>query len=348
MPLRLIVEVLVETGRQGRLATWRLDPRTRRDRLAHRGGGHAERGRGLFRLTLDESAQYRARNLVVKDEDLELRLDDGVVFFANVPSGATVAVLLGKGEMTFSPGPDAERRQIALLTGGPSLRQSFDAAMIRLSPSDQALRLPPDQLAAVPVDRKQLLQAQEVFADDIGKSFSVDLADLSRDTWSLVPSIGNLLVEVRTRRYGTLTYAHDGGDQEDISLFDRARRRNLAIYSSRSKLATRGPFFDEDDDAEVDVLDCNVETTLVPDRLWMEGRTRLRVRVRTVALSALTLRLAERLVVRSVSSDLHGRLLYIRVRNQNSLVVNLPEPLNRNDVLTLDRQLRRTPRASRR
>ena len=197
------------------------------------------------------------------------------------------------------------------------------------------MRLSPDQLAAVPVDRKQLLQAQEVFAEEIGKSFSVDLADLSRDTWSLIPSIGNILVEVRTRKYGTLTYAHDGGDQEDISLFDRARRRNLAIYSSRSKLATRGPFFDEDADAEIDVLDCNVETTFVPERFWMEGRTRLRVRVRTYALSALTLRLAERLVVRSVSSDLHGRLLHIRVRNQNSLVVNLPEPLNRNDVLTL-------------
>ncbi len=155
-------------------------------------------------------------------------------------------------------------------------------------------------------------------------------------------------MEVRTRKYGTLTYAHDGGDQEDISLFDRARRRNLAIYSSKSKLATRGPFFDEDDDAEIDVLDCNVETTFVPDRFWMEGRTRLRVRVRTYALSALTLRLAERLVVRSVSSDLHGRLLHIRVRNQNSLVVNLPEPLNRNDVLTLTISLRGTPRASRR
>ena len=118
-------------------------------------------------------------------------------------------------------------------------------------------------------------------------------------------------------------------------MFDRARRRNLAIYSSRSKLSTRGPFFDEDTDAEIDVLDYNVDTTFVPERFWMEGRTRLRVRVRSYTLSALTLRLAERLVVRSVIGDLHGRLLHIRVRNQNSFVVNLPEPLNRDDVLTL-------------
>ena len=333
--LRLIVEALVEAGRQGRLATWRLD--LERDATGWRivAATTLSVVEGLFRLAIDETAQYRAHNLVVTAEDLELRLDDGVVFFANVPSGATVAVLLGKGQMTFSPSTDAERRQIALLTGGPSLGQSFDAAMIRLNPADRTLRLSPDQLAAVAVDRKELLRAQDVFADEVGKSFSVDLADLSRDTWSLIPSIGNILMEVRTRKYGTLTYAHDGGDQEDISLFDRLRRRNLAIYSSKSKLATRGPFFDEDDDAEIDVLDCNVETTFVPERFWMEGRTRLRVRVRAYALSALTLRLAERLVVRSVSSDLHGRLLHIRVRNQNSLVVNLPEPLNRNDELTL-------------
>jgi len=333
--LRMTVEVLVEAGNQGRLATWRLDI----DRGA--AGWRIVAAttlsvvEGLFRLAIDETVQYRARNLVVTAEDLELRVDDGVVFLANVPSGATVAVLLGKGEMTFAPSPEAEQRQIALLTGGPSLRQSFEVATIRFNPADQRSRLPADHLFAVPVDRKQLLRAQQVFADEIGKSFSVDLADLSRDTWSLVPSIGNYLAEVRTRKYGTLTYAHDGNDQEDISVFDRARRRNLSIYSSKAKLARRGPFFNEDASAELDVLDYNVETTFVPERFWMEGRTRLRVKVRTYALSALTLRLAERLVVRSVSSDTHGRLLHIRVRNQNSLIVNLPEPLNRDEEITL-------------
>ena len=333
--LRLTVEVLVEAGNEGRLATWRLDI----DRGA--AGWRIVAAttlsvvEGLFRLAIDETVQYRARNLVVTAEDLELRVDDGVVFLANVPSGATVAVLLGKGEMTFAPGPVAEQRQIALLTGRPSLRQSFEAAVVRFNPVDRRSRLPSDQLFAVTVDRRQLVRAQQVFAEEVGKSFSVDLADLSRDTWSLIPSIGNFLAEVRTRKYGTLTYAHDGSDPEDISVFDRARRRNLSIYTSKSRLATRGPFFDEDDGAEIDVLDYNVDTTFIPDRFWMEGRTRLRLKVRSYALSALTLRLAERLVVRSVSSDLHGRLLYIRVRNQNSLVVNLPEPLNRDEELTL-------------
>ena len=333
--LRLTVEVLVEAGNQGRLATWRLDVDRSPAGWRIVAATTLSVVEGLFRLALDETFQYRARNLVVTAEDLQLRLDDGVVFLATVSSGATVAVLLGKGEMLFAPDPEPEQRQIALLTGRPSLRQSFDAAMIRFNPADQRSRLPAEHLFTEPVDRKQLLRAQQVFADEVSKSFSVDLADLSRDTWSLVPSIGNFLAEVRTRKYGTLTYAHDGNDHEDISVFDRARRRNLSIYSSKAKLARRGPFFDEDTGAELDVLDYNVETTFAPERFWLEGRTRLRVKVRTYALSALTLRLADSLVVRSVTSDTHGRLLHIRVRNQSSVIVNLPEPLNRDQEVTL-------------
>ena len=60
---------------------------------------------GLYRLALDASVQYRAKNLVVTAEDLELRLEDGHVFVATVPAGITVAVLLGRGEMVFTPAP---------------------------------------------------------------------------------------------------------------------------------------------------------------------------------------------------------------------------------------------------
>ena len=330
---RLIVEVLIEQGIEGRLATWRVDV----DQAASRITAVSTLSvvEGLYRLALDESVQYRAKDLVVSAEDLQLRLDDGFVFFAQVPSGPTAAVLVGKGEMVFSPSPATEQRQIALLTGSNVLRQPFSAAMVRLHPLEVSRRFPADRLTQVSTDRRDLVRAREIFAEEIGKSFSVDLADHSRETWSLMPVLGNMLAEVRTRGYGTLTYAIDGGDEEDVSVFDRRRRRNLSIYSSAARLAARGPFYSEDARAEFDVLDYNVETSLVPDRFWMEGRTRLKIRVRAVALSALTLRLAEGLVVSSVTSDVHGRLLQIRVRNQNSVVVNLPEAVNRDDVLTL-------------
>jgi hypothetical protein len=75
-----------------------------------------------------------------------------------------------------------------------------------------------------------------VFDEYIGQTFNIDLRDLSRERWSLIPTPGDLIAEVRTRRLGSLTYARSMKDAEDISLFDRKRRRNIAVYASPQKL----------------------------------------------------------------------------------------------------------------
>src|SRR5438270_12620190 len=61
----------------------------------------------------------------------------------------------------------------------------------------------------------------------------------------------------------------------------------------------------------------------------------MHLRVRAPVLGTLTIRLADSLVVQSIVSYQHGRLFGIRVKNQNTLVVNLPSPLARGNELTL-------------
>ena len=61
---------------------------------------------------------------------------------------------------------------------------------------------------------------------------------------------GDFLAEVRTRRFDTLTYARSSSEIEDISLFDRKKRRNLSVYSSRENLARYSRFYSEDDKAD--------------------------------------------------------------------------------------------------
>ena len=52
-----------------------------------------------------------------------------------------------------------------------------------------------------------------------------------------------------------------------------------------------------------------VETAFAPDRLWIDGAARLKLRTRDSSVTTVTLKLAEPLVVRSVSSPQFGRLL---------------------------------------
>ena len=334
--VRVMTEALIEAGAEGRLATWTLEMAPSPDgvwRLTKATtSGTVD---GLYHLDLDPSRAFRAHDLVVLAEDFELRLPAGDVFVATAGGRISGAVLMGRGVMTFHPTPDTERRQVELYCGREALASRFDWAFLRMSPGEAEARLPSAQLTPSKVDQRTLSRAREVFAEQLPKSFGVELADLSRDSWTLAPTPGDFLAEVETPKYGTITYANADNDQEDISVFSREHHRNIAVYMSAARRAAQSQVYDEDDATEYDVQDYQVDNTFIPERFWIEGRTRLKIRVRAYALSALTFKLAEPLFVHSVTSDTYGRLLALRVRGQSGVVLNLPTPVRRGDVLTL-------------
>ena len=331
---RLIVDAFIQRGARARLATWRLDVRrpgdsagTRTDeprpwRLA----GQKVLGviDGLKHLSLDATKEYAARNLVIRAEDLELRLPAGSVFVAQADGGTTALVLLGHGEMVFRPAPEMERGQVKIFGGSETLDTPFDTAFVRLNPADLENHLSTDALVARTVDPGELKKATDLFETKMSKSFALDVSTFSPETWSLLPTSGDFLSEIDTDKFGTLTYARSMADPEDVTLFDREHRHNIALYASKEKLAARGRFYNEDDLAHYEVLHYDVDASLDPTRLWVSGRTQLTIRVRSAAINHLTLRLADPLTVRSVSSQQYGQLLSVRVRDQNSIVVNLP------------------------
>jgi type II secretory pathway pseudopilin PulG len=338
---RLVLEVFMETGPRGRIATWRLDIRrprgedigrqpwriTSEDRLASI--------EGLHRLSLNSEKQYAAKNLILKAIDFEVRMPAGDVFVSETPEGVTAMVLVGEGTMVFNPAPKEERGQLKLFAGVEALETPFTSAFVRLSPFEFDQRAASGTLEPVTLDSRAYRRGLVVFEENLPKSFNLDLSDLSREVWSLLPQPGDFVAEVKTRRYDDLTYARSSGEAEDVTLFQRGRKRNISAYGSAQKIQSRGRFFDEDDLVDYDILDYNVDASFFPEREWMEGQTRIKMRVKSHAIGVLTLRFADSLNVSSVTSDEFGRLLFIRVRNQNSLLVNLPQPVARDFPLTL-------------
>ena len=335
---RLVVEFFIETPGRARILTASLNMRRAPDGAADSwrivGGEGLTSVEGLYRLRVSPTRQLSARDLAISTEDFKITLAEGTVFAVEGEEGITGLVLIGRGEMRFSPSPATEKGQLRIFADSEVLTASFETAFVRLNPFDYK-RSVTGALLPVPVDARQLRRAQEIFARDGPKSFSLDLQDLSRDTWYLLPPVGDFLAEVMTRRWGQLTFARTGVQAEDITLFSRARRRTISLYSSTAKLALRGRFYTDDELMEYDVLDYNIEAQVVPERQFITGRARLLMRIRTAGTNTLTLRLAESLVVTNIVSLEYGRLLHLRVRNQNSIVINLPTTLTRDSDITL-------------
>jgi hypothetical protein len=334
--VRLIVEVFIQSGPHGSVGTWRLDlKREAQTRWLISAQDRLTTVDGLHRLELSSSKQYRINNLVLRGEDLTLTIPQGTAFVAEADGAPTAFVLMGQGEMKFSPKPGAEKGQIRLFAGEDVLRTPFNIGYVRLNSGDMGARFSDGGLIEERVNPSLLARAREIFDEEVGKSFILELSDLSRETWSLVPPFGDMLLEVRTGRFGTLTYTQANGESEDISLFDRRRRRNISSYASERKLATRARFYSDNDEVDYDVLHYDIQSHFSPEREWLEGRTVIKLKVKSFILGTLTLRLAESLVVQSITSPRYGRLLSLRVKGQNSVLVNLPIPLARDDELVL-------------
>jgi hypothetical protein len=337
---RLLADVFTETGSRGVITTWGLDIRRPRESTDKQPWRIVAQERlssieGLHRLALQTEKPYVARDLVVSSIDFELRVPNGDAFVAETAEGATAMVLLGDGTMKFTPKPPEERGQVRIFAGAETLETPFTAAFVRMNPVEFE-QLKPQLQPAPSADPRTLRRAQAMFDEEVAKSFSLDLSDLSRDNWSLLPQVGDFLAEVRTRRFDTLTFARSMGEAEDVTLFHRQRKKNIAAYASEAKLSSRGRFFNEDDLTDYDITDYTIDAAFSPERAWLDGQARLKVKIKSFALAALTLRLAEEFTVQSISSNELGRLMFLRVRNQNSVVVNLPSAIPRDAVLTLN------------
>lgn len=334
----VLVEVLIGRGRVGRISTWQLlvQPRVDEiDRYEIAGATAVAAVDGLVRLDLDTTQQFAARDLTFRAPGLTVRMT-GAVFLAQVEAGATALVFRGRGEMLFAPDNAAEQVQVRAFSGAPALDTPIEMAYLRLSPGDFSRHLASAQLVPVATNPADLARARALFDEFNTRSYTLNLGDLTSERWSLLPPDGDVLAELRTKRFGTLTYVRASDDPEDVSLFDRARGRNISVYASAERLETRGRYYSEDDAAAYDVQHYAVEAHFDPEREWISGRGSLRIKTRRNELSSLSIKLAESFVVTSVSSPSFGRVLALRISGQSGILVGLPKSVPRGTELVLD------------
>ncbi len=337
--LRLVVEIFSERGIEGVLGTWRIDARpgtTPADPWTIAAVSRLSVVTGLYRLSLNTATEYDIHNLEVRAPDLSIELPVGRAFLASTPDGPTAIVLLGRGRVRFNPPDPAERTQIRIFSGRDELLEDTDVVFLRFSPYEFETLFDQKALKKRVVDPSDLRAATSIFNDLVPRSLQIDLSDISRDRWSLSPSFGDVIAEFRTKRFGMLTYARSGSEAEDINVFDRKRRRNISVYTSAAKLAQRGRFYSEDERLDFDILAYDLDVQFNPDRVFIDGDARMKLKVRSAATSSLTLKLAETVNIQGVYSPDFGRLLHLRVVGQNSVIVNLPEVLAAGTEMWLD------------
>jgi hypothetical protein len=334
----VVVDLLVGRGTTGRVATWLVTARPDPVSGAVRVRELRELAAidGLLKLNLDATRQFAVRDLTLSAPDLRLTMATGTAFVAESPNGMTGIVLRGEGRVAFTPSDAAEQVQVRLFSGRPGFEASADTWFVRLNPAEFALRISEKSLVPAPVNRNDLARAQQVFNDFMPRTYNVDLRHLTPDHWSIEPTAGSLIAEIRTDRHGWLTYARSPGDHEDVSFFTRSGQRNISLYASEDKRRVRGASYSEDEGATYDIEHYRLNLAFDPARNWVSGRASVTVRVLSTSVTSLSIRLAQPLAVTSVTSPGFGDLLALRIVGQSSILVGLPTFAERGSRVTLE------------
>jgi hypothetical protein len=270
----------------------------------------------LVHLSLDPQP-YRAAGLSLALEDFQLEMRRGALFSAPPNLGPTLLLFVGEGVAHVRPRPAAEQSQLEQFAGRRELAAPVTAALVRIHPADLRRVLGAARLEPDPAGAKHLAAARRFYAEQADRSFVLD-ASLPGSPWWLLPGIGDASVTFRTRRHGTLTYALSTGEPESVSLFDRARRRQILLYPAEG--GTTG--YDEDSRREFDLLHEDLTVRFEPSRRLIAGEATLRIRL-LGGSPTIRLRLHDDLHVESVRSPVAGELLFFRVRHQDTVMVSL-------------------------
>jgi hypothetical protein len=332
----VVADVFIGRGSRGTVASWLLEfgPGRVPGHVDLRAVTEIARFDGLIHLTLDESRQFDVTDLVVAGPDFTLTIASGVAFMAMADGAATALVLRGRAQVRFTPPDEAERGQLRVFAGAPDLVVGADEAFVRLNPADFDRLISGRMVPAPAVTAAEVEQARDIFERRSTLTHQIDLGDLAPGPWSIMPGPSSLLVDFRTSRDTWLTYSRSPEVDEDVTLIDRERRRQISLYrSAASGAAELGPRLSSD--AAYDVEHTALDLVFDPARLWLGGRASLRVHV-SGPTGALSLRLAQTLAVSSVSSPELGRLMALRPAGQDSILVGLPRAVAPGHAFTVD------------
>jgi len=332
---RVLAEFLVNRSGAGQITTWQVGVASVGGVIRIASLRQISSINGLHRLELDTSSAFEINNFAFTATDFRLTMTKGTAFVGRTAGGITALVLRGSGRMLFEPSDPIERQQIKRYAGTETLNDGVDAAFLRISPAEFQTRISEGSLRPIAATSGDTNRAKSIFNQWAGRSYNVALGDLSRERWTLLPPPGDALADIQTHHFHWLTYSRAASQSEDVQLFDRENRKNLSVYASPAKIATRGRFYNEDDDRAYDIEHYELNVRFDPERVMVSGTATIRLRLLRHEADTILLKLAEPLAVSALTSPDYGRLLHLRIIGQDGLIVSFPGPQPIGKVLTL-------------
>ena len=295
---------------------------------------YTEDVRMLYKLQLPSERIVRARSVEIRHADIRILFQDALCFYDNIPDLETALIVVGEGQLQFTPSHPREKHQLELVYKKPFLEDRLQYVYLRVSPSffQSNITIVPEE-DAEPISKAEINKAYPLFTKHYSRSFTVRNS-LTGEMLSILPQGEEAVFEFKGKKVEDITYVYSPFARDEINFYQWKEDRILNLYSPPSREGQKRMFISFGQ--KYDVHHYEIDLDFKPDSRFFAGKARIQVESKVGRLESIKFKLNPGLQVLRIADESNRELYFTEDKLRQSLYIYFLRPPARGQTSTVE------------
>lgn len=289
----------------------------------------------LYKISIPSGRMERAKSVEINHIDIQIVFNDAAVFYDNLPNRETALLIVGKGDLRFTPSLEREQHQLELVYGKPVLKDDLKYIYIRCSDSffkeNISITQPDDNAAAITQSEQR--KAYSLFVKHYSRSFTIE-DSLNNERLSFLPQGDEVVLEFEGQKIGIYTYVYSPFAEEEISFYQWDEQRIVNLYSPQTDDEKQQLFISIGQ--KFNVTHYDIEINYRPLDSYFSGKAKVAVESDLGTFNMLKFKINSELQILRIQDEEKQQLFYTLDKLRQTLYVYLSPSLGNRDTALVE------------
>jgi len=289
----------------------------------------------LYKLKLPSARVERVQSLEIHHTDIHISFTDALLFYDNIPDFETAILVVGKGNLDFSPSHPREQHQLDLVFKKKRLQDKLSYGYFRFSNSffSNNVKIVKTPGRVTPATESERKKAYSLFSKHYYRSFTVRNS-LNGELLSILPQGDDAVFEFAGKKTGTMTYVNSPNAEDEINLYQWKEDRILNLYSPPLGEGKKRLFISTGRQFDIEHYDLEIEYK--PSDHSMAGKARINVRTQVGMLDGLRFKMNPAFEILRINDSNKRELYFTQDKLRQVIYIYFLKPPSRGQVSSIE------------
>jgi len=289
----------------------------------------------LYKLKISPARIESVKRVEVKHEDISISFEDPVIFYDNIPKLETALMVIGKGQVEFTPSLPREQHHLELINNKKTLKSPIEHIYLRFSNTffKNNIKIIKGPKEEKPIKEDEIDLARSLFVKYYPRSFTVR-SSLTSELFTILPRTEEVAFEFNTKKLGEISYIYSPFASEEISLYQWKKERVICLYSP--PLDDKKRRFFVSFGQRVDIKDYQLDIHFEPRENYFSGKVRIKFESNVGNLNSIRFKLNPKLKILRVNDKDQNELHFFHDDARKTMYIYLLNHIPRGNTEEID------------